>query len=167
MLPIDERTVRASFVNASRKEISDLALPADFAELDWARLDYFGWRDPKFARRAYVVVPVETSAGVEPVGVLLKQADADPRSRAQCSWCQDVRLPNDVVIFGARRTGHGGRNGNTVGILICENFQCSANVRRLPPIAYLGFDAGAARQDRILELQVRSQAFAISVRDDS
>ncbi len=162
MLPIDDQLIRASFVNATRKEISDLTLPPDFADRDWSRLDYLGWRDPKFAKRAYVVVPV----GETHIGVILRQADADPKSRAQCSWCQDVRLPNDVVIFGARRSGHAGRNGNTVGILICSNFECSANVRKLPPVAYLGYDVEAARELRILELQDRSQAFAVSVRDD-
>jgi hypothetical protein len=167
MLPINDQLIRASFVNASRKEISDITVPAELADRDWTRLDYLGWRDPKFAKRAYVVVPVEQPSGVEHVGVILKQADADPRSRAQCSWCQDVRLPNDVVIFGARRTGHAGRNGNTVGILICSNFECSVNVRRLPPVAYLGFDVEAAREQRILELRERSQAFAVSVRDDT
>jgi hypothetical protein len=167
MLPVTDQLIRASLVNASRKEISDLTLPADFADRDWDRLDYFGWRDPKFARRAYVVVPIDGPSGLEHVGVLLKQAETDPRSRAQCSWCQDVRLPNDVVIFGARRTGHAGRNGNTVGILICSNFECSVNVRRLPPVAYLGFDVEAARELRILELRERAQAFAISVRDDT
>ena len=167
MLVLDEKSIRASFVNASRKEVSDLALPAGFASLDWDRLDYLGWRDPKFAKRAYVVVPLDGPSGVEHVGVILKQADADPKSRAQCSWCQDVRLPNDVVIFGARRSGHAGRNGNTVGILICSNFECSVNVRRLPPVAYLGFDVEAAREQRILELRERAQAFATSVRDDS
>ena len=162
MLPITDQLIRASFVNASRKEIADLTLPADFADRDWDRLDYLGWRDPRFAKRAYLVVPVEGAH----VGVILKQADADPKSRAQCSWCQDVRLPNDVVIFGARRSGHAGRNGNTVGILICSNFECSINVRRLPPVAYLGYDVEAARELRILELRERSQAFAISLRDD-
>ena len=42
MRPIDERTLRASFINASRKEVSDLTLPAGFADLDFDRLDYLG-----------------------------------------------------------------------------------------------------------------------------
>ena len=46
MRPIDERTLRASFINASRKEVSDLTLPAGFADLDFDRLDYLGWVDP-------------------------------------------------------------------------------------------------------------------------
>ncbi|MEP6479434.1 MAG: FBP domain-containing protein [Rhodoglobus sp.] len=159
MISLTEKSIRAAFANASRKELNELALPADLAEIDWTKLDYLGWRDPKYARRAYVVAPVEG----EPIGVVLKQADADPRRRAQCSWCQDVTLPNDVVFFGARRAGNAGRNGNTLGILVCENFECSANVRKAPPMAYLGFDVQAAREARILSLRERSSAFAAAV----
>jgi hypothetical protein len=160
MLPISEKTIRASFVNASRKETSDLTLPADFETLDWDALDFLGWRDPKSARRAYVVVP--TLEG-ELVGVLFRQAEASPRSRAQCSWCQDVKLPNDVVFYSAKRSGPAGRNGNTVGTLVCQDFQCSANVRKTPPLAYEGFDVEAARLRRIEDLQLRAAGFATDV----
>lgn len=159
MILLDDKTIRASFVNASRKEVSDLTLPADLAETDWDRLDYLGWRDPKVAKRAYIVVP----SGDGPVGIILKQAEASPRSRAQCSWCQDIKLPNDVVLYSARRVGPAGRNGNTVGTLICSEFQCSANVRTLPPSAYLGFDREAARQQRIDVLRERASDFALGI----
>jgi len=159
MILLDEKTIRASFVNASRKELSDLTLPADLAETDWDRLDYLGWRDPKVAKRAYIVVPTDDG----PVGIILKQAEASPRSRAQCSWCQDIKLPNDVVLYSARRVGSAGRNGNTVGTLICSEFQCSTNVRTLPPSAYLGFDREAARQQRIDVLRERASDFALGI----
>lgn len=162
MLPVSDKEIRASFVNASRKEITDITLPADFAVLDWDRLDYLGWRDPKIARRSYIVVPV----GDQLVGVVLKQAEAAPRARAQCSWCQDVHLPNDVLFYAARRAGASGRNGNTIGTLVCADFECSANVRKTPPVAYVGFDVEAAREARIATLRVRAAAFASSVLAD-
>lgn len=158
MQSINEATIRASFVNASKSELKDMTLP-ELGDLNWERLDYLGWRDRRIARRAYIVVPV----GDDLVGVILKQAEASPRSRAQCSWCQDVHLPNDVVLYSARRSGSGGRNGNTVGTLVCANFECSANVRKLPPMAYIGFDAEAARQDRMATLRVRATAFASEI----
>ncbi|HEY2557492.1 MAG TPA: FBP domain-containing protein, partial [Diaminobutyricibacter sp.] len=139
MLPLTEKAIRESFVNASRKEVSDLTLPEGFGDIDWDRLDYLGWRDRKIARRAYVVVP----SGDGMVGILLKRAEATPRARAQCSWCQDVQLPNDVVLYAAKRSGQAGRNGNTVGTLVCADFECSSNVRKLPPLAYVGFDRDA------------------------
>jgi hypothetical protein len=160
MLPITEKSVRTSFVNASRKEVGDITIPATFETIVWDDLDYLGWRDPKIGRRAYVVVP--TLDG-DLVGILFRQAEASPRNRAQCSWCQDVKLPNDVVFYSAKRSGKSGRNGNTVGTLVCEDFQCSHNVRKTPPLAYEGFDVEAARQQRIEDLQLRAASFAAEV----
>jgi hypothetical protein len=159
MLAVSDTTIRASFINASRKEVSDLTLPTTFAEIAWDKLDYLGWRDPKIARRSYIVVPV----GDEVIGVMLRQAEASPRARAQCSWCQDITLPNDVVFYAAKRAGAAGRKGDTVATLICQDFECSKNVRKLPPVAYLGFDVEAARLDRIETLRERAAAFTTSV----
>jgi hypothetical protein len=160
VLPLTEGEIRASFVNASRKEVSDITLPVDFEETNWDGLDYLGWNDPKIGRRSYIVVVVEDAL----VGVVLRQADASPRHRTQCSWCQDVELPNDVVLYSAKRAGASGRNGNTVGTLICQEFQCSRNVRKPLPPAYLGFDVNAAREERIVTLRARSAGFAAEVR---
>ena len=55
------------------------------------------------------------------------------------------------------------RNGNTVGTLVCQDFQCSRNVRKLPPPAYEGYDVEAARLRRIEDLQVRAASFAAEV----
>jgi len=162
MLPLTEQQIRTSFVNASRKEVSDLVLPLDFATLEWDRLDYFGWRDRKSPRRAYVVVRL----GEVPVGVLLQQAQAVPRARAQCSWCQDVNLTNEVVFYGAKRAGQAGRKGDTIGTLICADFGCSVNVRKRPPLAYVGFDVDAARDKQIAGLREHSQGFVRAVLGD-
>jgi hypothetical protein len=160
MHAITEKDVRDAFVNASRKETSDITLPVDFDTIDFSQLDFLGWRDPKVARRAYAVVPT-LDGGL--VGILFRQAEASPRNRAQCSWCQDVKLPNDVVFYSAKRSGKAGRNGNTVGTLVCQDFQCSRNVRRLPPPAYEGYDVEAARLRRIEDLQLRAASFAAEV----
>lgn len=160
MHPLTEDFIRASFINASRREVKEMGLPADLEALPdtvWHDLDFLGWRDPKFARRAYVVLP---RLDGDPVGVMLKEAEAAPRSRALCNWCRDVRLPNDVVFWSARRVGAAGRRGSTVGTLICRDFECSRNVRNDPPPAYEGFDVAAARTRRIEDLQLRVAGFA-------
>ncbi|MBL3698758.1 FBP domain-containing protein [Leucobacter luti] len=160
MHSLTEPYIRDSFVNASRREIKELSLPAGFDELaesDWAKLDFLGWRDQKFARRAYAVLP---RLDGDPVGVAFLQAEASPRSRAMCNWCQDVRLPNDVVFWGARRVGEAGRRGNTVGVLICREFQCSRNVRNDPPPAYEGYDVAGARARRVDGLRLKVAGFA-------
>ena len=35
MRPLTEKAIRESFVNASRKEVSDLTLPEGFGDIDW------------------------------------------------------------------------------------------------------------------------------------
>lgn len=161
MTPFTEAEIRASFINSTRSERARLTLPAAFDSLDWANLDYLGWRDPRLPKVSHLVTDLDGQA----TGVHLTRGDARPRARAQCSWCSDITLPNDVVLYSARRAGPAGRRGDTVGILICENFECSRNVRKLPPSTYLGFDREAARDLRILSLQTRVDAFARDLRD--
>lgn len=160
MIPLTEKQIRASFVNASKREAAQATLP-DLDTLDWDRLDYLGWRDRKSAQLGYVVAEIDGT----PVGVLLRQADAKPRSRAQCSWCEDVQLPNEVVLFSAKRAGNAGRNGNTVGTLVCANFECPVNVRRRAPLAYIGFDLEAEKVRRIAALREHVTNFVRNVRD--
>ncbi|MCK3768625.1 FBP domain-containing protein [Microbacterium aerolatum] len=159
MRTLTERDIRASFINASRKEVSSLTLPPGFAETDFDRLDYLGWSDQKFARRAYVVTEVD---GVL-TGALLQRAEQRVLARAQCSWCDDVTLRNDVQLFSARKAGAAGRNGDTIGTLACAEFGCSHTVRQLPPLAYEGFDREAARDQRIARLGENVRGFLRAV----
>jgi hypothetical protein len=154
MLPVNEQQLRSSFVNASQRERKELTLP-DLANTRWDDLSYLGWRDRKNPNQGYVVAEVDG----ELVGVLLRKADGGVRSRPQCSWCEDVHLPNEVLFFIAKRAGAAGRNGNTLGTLVCAGFECSANVRKRPPLAYVGFDVEAARLQRIEALREHVTTF--------
>ncbi|WP_447913507.1 FBP domain-containing protein [Microbacterium phyllosphaerae] len=160
MRPIDERTLRASFLNASRKEVSDLTLPPGFADVDFEKLDYLGWVDPKLPRRSYVVAWVDDVL----TGVILQRAEQRVIARAQCSWCEDVTLRNDVQLYVARKAGPAGRKGDTIGTLVCTEFGCSKNVRVLPPLAYDGYDRELAREMRIVRLQEHVAAFIAAVK---
>jgi hypothetical protein len=155
MRPIDERAIRASFRNASRKEVSSLTLPVDFDEIDFEKIDFLGWYDPKMPKRAYVVAEIDDHN----VGILLQRTEQRTAMRAQCSWCDDVTLRNDVQFFSARKAGAAGRNGDTIGTLICANLGCSANVRTLPPLAYEGYDRELARELRMLRLREHVASF--------
>lgn len=155
MQSIPDSRIRESFLNVSLTERRALALPADLERTDWSTLDYLGWRDPKQPLAGHVVGWIDG----EPVGVLLRRAERTPASRAQCSWCDDVQLPNEVVFFAAKRAGAAGRRGDSLGTLVCSGIECSRNVRRLPPSAYLGFDREAARLDRIAALRLNVEAF--------
>lgn len=161
MDPISGDRIRASFLNTTLRERKALPLPPDLDRLRWDDLDYLGWRDPKQPQLGYLVAELDG----EPVGILLRQAERAPRSRAQCSLCEDVQLPNPVVFFSVKRAGDAGRNGDTVGTLACAEFECSANVRRRPALAYVGFDLEAERQRRIASLQERVAGFLRNVRD--
>lgn len=163
MNPFSEDRIRASFLNASLRERKALVLPTDFDAVPWQDLDYLGWRDPKLPMLGYVLAEVDG----EPAGVLLRQAQRTPRGRAQCSWCEDVQLPSPVAFFSAKRTGDAGRSGNTVGTLVCANFECSVNVRRRPTLAYVGFDRDAERLRRIEALRTNVTNFVRNVRDGS
>jgi hypothetical protein len=160
MQPLTEQEIRGSFVNASLKERNSIAMP-DLGALDWDALDFLGWRDRKIDNAGYVVAWVDDT----PVGVMLRTGNGRTRTRPQCSWCEDIHLPNDVVMFVARRAGASGRNGNTVGILACAGFECSANVRKRPSLAYVGFDVEAARQERIETLRGNITRFVAAVRE--
>ncbi|MHC5797100.1 FBP domain-containing protein [Lacisediminihabitans sp. FW035] len=152
--------VRASFVNTSLRERKAVTLSPEFDALSWSDLDYLGWIDPKLPTIGYVVTDLDEGV----TGIMLRQSEGRTRSRPQCSWCEDVTLPNDVHYFTARRAGPAGRAGNTVATLVCANFECSANVRKLPPLAYTGFDREAARLKRIESLGLRSKRFVADLR---
>lgn len=161
MTPFTESQIRGSFLNASLRERKSALLPDDLDALDWDALDYLGVHDRKQPQVAYLTVELDGA----PVSLLLRRGDAKPRTRAQCSWCADVTLPNDVVLYTAKRAGEAGRRGDTVGVLVCEGFECSRNVRVLPPSAYLGFDREAARDRRIEALRADVTDFVRAVRD--
>lgn len=160
MHPLTEQQIRSSFLNCSRKDAARLPMPPDLDVLDWDRLDYLGWRDPQLSRRGFAVVPTEEG----PKGIVVQTSGvAGTGKQALCAWCHDVRLPQPVVMYVAQRAGAAGRQGSTVGTLICEGFQCSANVRKPPPSPYKGFDMDAYIADQIAGLRARSQGFLAAV----
>jgi hypothetical protein len=164
MQPLTEKQVRACFVNASKREAADATLP-DLDAVAWDTIDYLGWRDRRAPLAAYVVVEVDD----EPVGVLLRATDkGGKRKKAVCQWCADVVVTDDVTLYVAKRGGASGKNGNTIGTLICTDFICSQNVRRPPTRSEVGDDAEAMREyvveRRIAELRERSATFVAEVR---
>ncbi len=160
MLTFTDAQLRASFLNVSQRERQNIVLP-ELGSVRWDDIDYLGWRDRRQPQTGLVVVDLDGIA----TGAMLRQAEASPRARAQCSWCEDVQLPHDVVFFSAKRSGSAGRDGNTLGTLVCANFECSSNVRKQPPMAYLGFDVAAERLRRMGALREHAQEFVRRIRD--
>ncbi|QKT07681.1 FBP domain-containing protein [Gordonia sp. X0973] len=161
MQPLSQTTIRSAFRGATRSEVARVTYP-DLADVDFARLEFLGWRDPKIPRRAYLVVDHDDG----PVALLLTRAESKPRGRAMCSWCSDVNLSDDAVLYTVRRAGAAGRRGCTLGVLICEKFGCSRNARQLPPAYHRGTDLEQIRDQRVAELRRRIRAFVDEVLTD-
>jgi hypothetical protein len=164
MNPLTETQIRASFVNASRREVSNATLP-DLDRMRWDRLDYLGWRDRKAPLVAYVVTELDDV----PTGILMRVADRGARAhrRAMCTWCEDVVETDGVTLLTARRAGAPGRRGDSVGTLLCEDFRCSDNVRRPPTATVAGSNAAELTEfiiaERIAGLRDRSTQFVAKV----
>lgn len=73
--------------------------------------------------------------------------------------CRDVFSKEDVLLWVAKRGGRAGRNGNTVGTLICADFICSANVRKAPPANEINPDPAVVVRRQIEELRLRIGKF--------
>ena len=162
MHALTEQQVRRSFVNCSQGEAKGLALPKDFAELDWPALELLGWRDPKAPLRGYLVV----DTGEGPVGVAVRAADTRMSSRtaAMCLLCQTARTGDAVSLFTAKRTGAAGRNGNTVGTYMCADLGCADRVRTEIPPWLQDRDPAEVVAERAAELRDRVQGFVEAVR---
>ena len=164
MNPLTEEQIRASFVNATRREATQATVP-DLAEPAWDRLDYLGWQDRRAPLSAYVVLELDGA----PTGVLLRASAAPAsgrRRKALCAWCRDLASVG-AMLYVARRGGASGRAGNTIGTLVCEDFSCSRNTRRPPTSAESGTGIEAIADqvvaERIAGLRERSTQFVRDV----
>lgn len=162
MEKITSQQIRSSFVNASRSETAKLTLPGDFATLAWENMDFLGWRDEKMPLRGYLVIPDDCGL----TGVMLRAPEGGAKKNRSvlCEICRDVFSKEDVLLWVARRAGQAGREGNTVGTLICADFRCPANVRVEPPANAINPDPGEVVKRQIVGLQTRMALFVNRIR---
>lgn len=158
MQPLTEKTIRSSFVNATRQEAKRLTLPEDFATLDWDSMEYLGWRDSKLQQRGYLF---HTDSSGNTRGILLRPASGErkPTNVTMCEMCRDVNVPVAVGMWTTRKAGQAGRDGDTLGTLICLNFECSRNVRIPPPKNPIYPDPMVVVAERIELLDERVHSF--------
>lgn len=157
MQKITAQQIRSSFINASRSEAAKLNLPKDFDSLDWDNLEFLGWRDEKMPMRGYLVPP----NGGSPTGIMLRaqEGGSGKKRSVLCELCRDVFSEDEVYLWVAKRAGQSGRDGNTVGTLICAEFGCCANVRKEPPANEINPDRAAVVVREITGLQSRTAQF--------
>lgn len=156
---VSDRQIRASFVNCTRGEVSRLRLPQDLETLRWEELDFLGWVDPRAPLQCYLVVPM---AADELVGVQLRRnAGGDGPTRARmCSLCLTTHPGTGVSLMVAPRAGRSGRDGNSVGVDVCAELDCSSYVRGLiPPPALSRVHETLTVEQRVARLQRNVQAF--------
>ncbi|MEV4636432.1 FBP domain-containing protein [Actinoplanes sp. NPDC049548] len=130
MEPLDERTIRASFVNCSKGEASRIKMPAGLTGdgVPWRDLDFLGWTDPGAPLRALLVVPGADG----PTGVVLRRPEARRATAmrsSMCRICLTDHASSGVALFVAPLAGAAGRQGNTVGEYVCADLACSLYLR--------------------------------------
>ena len=156
MRPLTAVEIQKSFVNASRSEAAKINLPKDIDTTNWDGLDYLGWRDPKFPLRGYLVTVIDDQV----VGLVLRAPDASSkRSKILCELCRDVYSELDVLMWVARKAGPLGNRGDTMGTLICADFECSANVRTPPKPTAMYPDPQVIVDRQVTGLQERTAQF--------
>ncbi|MFP3462969.1 FBP domain-containing protein [Arthrobacter globiformis] len=165
MQKVTAQQIRSSFINASRSEAAKLNLPRNFESIEWDSLEFLGWRDEKMPQRGYLVLPQNG----KPMGIMLRAPEgASGKKRAVlCELCRDVFSKDDVYLWVAKRAGQSGKDGNTVGTLICAEFGCSVNVRKEPPVNEINPDPAAVVLQQIAGLEVRTARFVQRVRNGS
>lgn len=159
MDPVSQQQIIDAFRGATRSEVKRVTFAQDFDDIDFAKLEFLGWRDRKIPRRAYVAVPTDDGL----VTILLTQAEAKPKAKAMCTWCRDVNISSQAVLYTVRRGGPAGRKGDTIGVLVCEDFSCAANARKLPPAFHKGTDTDLIREQNLADLRRRVKGFVAEV----
>ena len=161
MEQISEKQIRSCFINASRSEVAKLTLPANFPNLDWEALDFLGWRDQKMPMRGYLLIQ---RAG-RLVGIMLRapEGGSGHKRRVLCELCRDVYSEEDVYLWVGKRAGQSGRDGNSVGTLICADFICSANVRKDPTVNEIEPDPVVVVERQVQGLRERTERFLARV----
>ncbi|MER6995165.1 FBP domain-containing protein [Streptomyces sp. NPDC000410] len=129
MIAVSEADIRASFVNCSKGEAKRLAVPRELAEQPWEDLDFLGWRDPAAPDRSYLVVERREGGGLIGVSMRFPSRQRGYLHRSMCSLCLTTHPSDGVSLMTARRTGPAGREGNSVGVYMCTDLDCSLYVR--------------------------------------
>ena len=145
MKPVAKSDIQRALVNVTKSERATLTVPGDFADLEWPMLDFYGWRDPKFPQRGYLVR--EQGESLIAVAVHASGGGLAPGRKAMCTICR------------------AGRSGDTVGTYICAGLDCSAQLRN--PTNRVGrsrLDVDLDIDEVAAEMLVRLDAFLDAVR---
>ncbi|MBC9715890.1 FBP domain-containing protein [Streptomyces sp. TRM66268-LWL] len=161
MKPLTESDIRTSFVNCSKGEAKRLNIPRDLAERPWDDLDYLGWRDPQAPDRAYLVAEIDGRLQ----GVVLR-AGARRTGQARPSMCRICLTAHEggVPLMVAPRAGEAGKQGNSVGVYMCGELDCSLyarGIKQVRPSMRLGETLTV--EERVARMVTNLEAFLTKV----
>lgn len=160
MRAVTEPEIRASFVNCSKGEAKRLTVPADLARRPWDDLDFLGWNDPGAPDRNYLVTELDGDL----VGVVLRAAHGRADKPGLCAFCLTSQPGGGVRMMTAPRAGASGRQGNSVGTLLCADLACSLYVRgRRKPAAGAKLNEHLSAEQRIARTRGNLDAFLTNV----
>ena len=125
----EQAAVRRAFVNASRSRAASMSLPTPWPPPRSDERDFVGWVDPKAPRRAYLVVGPDVVDELVTVELRLPSAPGGRTRRTMCDLCHSVDAPDGAALVVAPRAGARGRAGDSVGLCLCTDFDCSLRVR--------------------------------------
>lgn len=161
MGPVNEREIRASFINCSKGDAKRLTVPTDLDSHPWDDLDLLGWSDPRLPGRAYLVVPEDDALA----GIALRFESGGPRRSQMCTICSTTPINGEVVLMTARKTGAAGQRGNTIGTYICNDLCCSLYARhKKTPTLGRTYRDDFDPEDRIRQIRQNVTAFLGRVR---
>ncbi|MFF3446004.1 FBP domain-containing protein [Streptomyces sp. NPDC002667] len=164
MRPLTEQDIRTSFVNCSKGEAKRLATPRDLDERPWHDLDFLGWRDPGAPDRSCLVS--EQDGGLMGVTLRLPSSRSGLQHRSMCSLCLTTHPGDGVSLMTARKAGAAGREGNSVGVYICADLDCSLYVRGRKSLrAGSRFEETLTTQEQIARTVARLSSFLAKLRD--
>ncbi|MGW0247949.1 FBP domain-containing protein [Nocardia goodfellowii] len=156
MQPVTERDIRSSFVNCSKGDAKRLPVPKDLDAPPWDDLDFFGWTDPSYPGRCYLVFPQDDRL----VGVALRHETGGSGRAQMCSICKTTHTGSGVSLLTAAKAGESGRKGNTVGTYMCTDLACSLYARnKRSPGAGRRYREDLSEEEKIERVRENMAAF--------
>jgi hypothetical protein len=158
----EQGDIRRAFVNTSRSRAASMTLPGAWPPPRSDERDFLGWVDPKAPRRAYLVVGPEVGDELVATELRLPSAPGGRARKTMCDLCHSVDAPDGAARVVAPRAGARGRAGDSVGICVCLDFDCSLRVRE--PLKEHQVSVSGRPDDRQTQLVERLRDFLARIR---
>jgi hypothetical protein len=163
-LQLEQTDVRRAFVNSSRSRAAAATFPKPWPPARSDERDFVAWADPKAPLRAYLVAGPPLADGITDglttIELRLGETGGGPRA-SLCDWCQTQDADGGARLVVAPRAGSRGKAGDSVGVYVCADFDCSLRVRQ-PLKAHQRSVSGAA-DTRVDDLRERVGSFVARV----